>query len=311
MSAGSRALMLIVPLVAFALGGAWYAPNLEPIAGSDDESGSEVQYSGLPPLPDWASAPLPDFSRYRDTTEKKAAFFSFLYPRIVLANSRILLERDYLLSLENKPSLSPEDAKWLDTQARRLRVDGETGSPAQIALLKKRLDIIPPSLIMAQAANESAWGTSRFATKGNNLFGQWCFSKGCGLVPQGRIEGATHEVARFSSPYRSVRAYIQNLNRHPTYQLLREIRQTDRHGNDPLSGIDMAEGLLGYSERGADYVEEIRAMIHYNNLEFYDQDFRQIVQDRRLPHLLELASTPQESSLLPGRAVQESDLTEG
>ena len=155
---------------------------------------------------------------------------------------------------------------------------------------------------LAQAANESAWGTSRFATKGNNLFGQWCFSKGCGLVPRGRVEGASHEVAKFSSPFRSVRAYIQNLNRHPTYQELRDIRQEDRRGKDPLSGVDMAAGLLGYSERGQEYVDEIRAMIHYNNLTFYDDDFRDVVRGLNPERLQQLATATQESTLLPGQA---------
>ena len=182
-------------------------------------------------------------------------------------------------------------------------MDHEPGSDDQFALLRKRLDVVPPSLILARAANESAWGTSRFATKGNNLFGQWCFSKGCGLVPRGRAEGASHEVAKFSSPYRSVRAYIQNLNRHPTYQLLRDVRLEDRRENAPLSGLELAEGLRGYSERGEEYIEEIRAMIHYNNLEFYDDDFRSVVRNLEPGSLEQLAPAEQPLTSVPQRAV--------
>ena len=299
MSAAKRSLLLVVPLIAFAVGGGFYVP---PATMDSGQSGSELPLTSLPALPKWAHDGLPDFSDYRDTTEKKAAFFSYLYPRIVLANSRILIERDYLESLAPKPELSESERQWLNGHAERLRIDAEPGSEAQFALLRKRLDVIPPSLILAQAANESAWGTSRFATKGNNLFGQWCFSKGCGLVPRGRVEGASHEVAKFSSPFRSVRAYIQNLNRHPTYQELRDIRQEDRRGNDPLSGVDMAAGLLGYSERGQEYVDEIRAMIHYNNLTFYDDDFRDVVRGLNPERLQQLATATQESTLLPGQA---------
>ena len=309
MSAGRRTLLFLVPMIAFAIGGGFYIPPGD--FGDRGSDGSEVALGELPALPDWADDPLPDFSTYRDTTEKKAAFFSFLYPRIVLANSRILLERSYLLRLEGKDELTPSDKRWLDAQAERLRIEAETGSAEQFKLLKKRLDVIPPSLVLAQAANESAWGTSRFARQGNNLFGQWCFSKGCGLVPKNRVEGASHEVAKFASPYRSVRAYIQNLNRHETYQTLREVRLQDRRSENPLSGLEMAEGLLGYSERGEDYVKEIRSMIHYNNLDFYDEDFRDAVADRAPSDLQQLASTDSESRLLPGRTADTGTAAEG
>ncbi|MBD3641316.1 MAG: glucosaminidase domain-containing protein [Marinobacter sp.] len=309
MSAGRRTLLFLVPLLAFAMGGGFYVPSGN--YGNGNYDGSEVALGELPALPDWADDPLPDFSAYRDTTEKKAAFFSFLYPRIVLANSRILLERSYLLRLEEKDELTSSDKRWLDAQAERLRIEAETGSVEQFKLLKKRLDVIPPSLVLAQAANESAWGTSRFARQGNNLFGQWCFSKGCGLVPKNRVDGASHEVAKFASPYRSVRAYIQNLNRHETYQTLRDVRIQDRRSRNPLSGLEMAEGLLGYSERGEEYVKEIRSMIHYNNLGFYDEDFRDAVTNRAPSDLQQLASTDSESRLLPGRTADTGSAAEG
>ncbi|KAA1176380.1 bax protein [Marinobacter salinexigens] len=300
MSAGKRALLLAIPLIAVAIGGGFYVPP-SGMSSSWSSTDSELALESLPKLPGWANTDLPDFSQYSDTTERKAAFFSFLYPRIVLANSRVLLERHYLDSLADKSELTDEEQQWLDNQAERLRVDAETGSARQLTLLRKRLDVIPPSLIMAQAANESAWGTSRFATEGNNLFGQWCFTKGCGLVPTARGEDATHEVASFTSPYRSVRAYIQNLNRHPTYQQLRELRHSDRNDNEALSGLELAGGLLGYSERGEDYVEEIRSMIRYNNLEFYDDDFREVIRDQSPDHLVQLASSSPETALLPGQ----------
>ncbi|MFO7528168.1 MAG: glucosaminidase domain-containing protein [Marinobacter sp.] len=309
MPAGHRTLFFFFPLIAFAIGGGFYIPPGS--YGDRNYDGSEVVLRELPALPDWADAPLPDFSSYRDTTEKKAAFFSFLYPRIVLANSRILLERSYLLRLEEKAELTSSEKRWLNQHAERLRIEAPASSAEQFALLKKRLDVIPPSLVLAQAANESAWGTSRFARQGNNLFGQWCFSKGCGLVPKSRVEGASHEVAKFASPYRSVRAYIQNLNRHKTYQTLRDVRMQDRRADNPLSGLEMAEGLLGYSERGEEYVKEIRSIIHYNNLGFYDEDFRDSVTDRAPSDLKQLASSDSESRLLPGRTADTGNAAEG
>jgi len=298
MTAVTRALMLFVPLTLFAVAGALYVPPGNSGEGNGDDD--EVVLASLPRLPAWAKDDLPDFSGYSDTTERKVAFFSFLYPRIVLANSRVLLEREYLDALATKPDLSDREIKWLSEQSQRLRVEAETGSDEQFALLRKRLDVIPPSLILAQAANESAWGTSRFATEGNNLFGQWCFTQGCGLVPMSRVDGASHEVAKFESPYQSVRSYIQNLNRHPTYQPLRDIRLQDRQAEKPLSGWHLAEGLLGYSERGEDYIKEIRSMIRYNNLEFYDREFRKLLGDRTLDTFEQLASADADTTLLPG-----------
>ena len=300
MSAALRSLMLVVPLVAFAIGGGLYVPSER--SGNDYNTGSEPALSSLPPLPSWAREDLPDFTGYSDTTEKKVAFFSFMYPRVVLANSRILIERDYLDSLTTKDTLSKKEHSWLTAQSKRLRVDEEPGSPEQFTQLRQRLDVIPPSLILAQAANESAWGTSRFALRGNNLFGQWCFSKGCGLVPLSRNEGASHEVAAFPSPYHSVRAYIQNLNRHGSYQVLRDTRLDDREAGDPLSGLSLARGLISYSERGEEYVAEIRSMIRYNNLAFYDTQFRNILSDGSPSHLKRLASASAEQSLLPGQS---------
>ncbi len=294
----SRALMLCVPLVVFAFGGGLYVPPSGMPEPVDDNA--DLVLESLPPLPKWATAELPDFSGYRDATERKVAFFSFLYPRIVLANSRILLEREYLLHLSEQSELARDEKKWLSGQAERLRVEAKPGSAEQFEQLEQRLDLIPPSLILAQAANESAWGTSRFAKEGNNLFGQWCFTEGCGLVPLSRKDGASHEVARFSSPYYSVRSYIQNLNRHPTYEPVRDIRTRARAADQPLSGLEMAKGLLGYSERGEDYIKEIRAMIRYNNLEFYDDEFRTLLGSRSPARVAELASARQDDTLLPG-----------
>ncbi len=295
MTAGIRLLAFGVPLFLFFLAGAIYAPS-----SMDDSYADDVELSTLPSLPDWATASLPDFSTHSDTTEKKVAFFSYLYPRVVLANARILIQRQYLMALDEKDELTAEEQRWLEQQSERLRVEADIGSDEMFDLLTRRLDAIPPSLILAQAANESAWGTSRFARSGNNLFGQWCFSKGCGLVPENRVDGASHEVASFQSPYQSIRSYIQNLNRHPAYQALRNTREQLRHSDTNVSGHALAQGLISYSERGAEYVEEIRSMIRYNNLSFYDKQYRGKVGDEAdAAALMELSTAP-EGVLLPG-----------
>lgn len=291
MSTGIRIALFALPLVLFALWGALHSP--------DDADTGDIALATLPALPDWADSDLPDFSAYEDTDAKKDAFFSFLYPRILLANARILIQRQHLLNLSQQETLSEDDLEWLRQQSDRLRVPAELGSDEMFEMLLRRLDVVPPSLVMAQAANESAWGTSRFARKGNNLFGQWCFSEGCGLVPNSRSQGASHEVASFPSPYHSIRSYIQNLNRHQTYMALRNTREQFRQDNEPISGPALAQGLIGYSERGAEYIKEIRSMIQFNNLAYYDQQYRDLVLDTSDQSTLLDLVTAEEQTLMP------------
>lgn len=283
MPAVSKPIALAVTLLLAVVSGAFYQP--EP--GTD-----EGALDKLPALPAWAHADLPDFTTYKDTAEKKAAFFSYLYPRIVLANARVLVMRDNLATLRASDKFSDADRKWLKRQAKRLRVDAEAGPKSMLDALEHKLDMVPPSLVLAQAANESAWGTSRFAVKGNNLFGQWCFSKGCGLVPNSRNKGASHEVAKFGSPYQSIRAYVTNLNRHRSYDGLRKARAQARKAGRFPDGVTLAQGLLSYSERGAAYVKEIRGMIRFNNLGYYDKQYQKLLSENpSSPGLLQLAKS--------------------
>lgn len=214
---------------------------------------------------------LPDFSQYVDVKTKKTAFFDFMLPMIELENQRLLELRKRLIALQSDSMLSSEKLEWLSVMADRYRVDtAEREQQAVIAELLVRVDVVPGSLALSQSANESAWGTSRFAVKGNNLFGQWCFSKGCGIVPANRDSGSNHEVAKFSSPPLSVNSYIHNLNTHRAYAHLRSLRADLRMQQQTLSGKLLAEGLLKYSSRGDEYVKELQAMIRVNKLAQYD-----------------------------------------
>jgi|TARA_B110000211_G_C14068625_1_gene548865 Bax protein len=199
--------------------------------------------------------------------EKKANFFNFLSPLIQKANADVLKQREKLLSIQQSLSnLNSQQADTLAALAKTYKVSDELPPEVQVKALDKKINTIPASLVLAQAANESAWGTSRFAQEGNNYFGQWCFSKGCGIVPNSRNSGANHEVADFDTPLDSVKSYIKNLNRHASYKTLREIRQEAIDNNQPVTGVALAEGLIGYSERREEYVEEIQNMIRYNKL---------------------------------------------
>jgi Bax protein len=214
---------------------------------------------------------IPDFAAIQDVAEKKATFFEFLSPYIETVNQQILAQRQRLIAfrekINNGSTLSRNEMNYLSSLRVEYELENEVLNTANLVnRLLRRVDIIPSSLALAQAANESAWGTSRFAVEGNNFYGQWCYSEGCGIVPARRAAGASHEVRSFDSVFDSVKAYIMNLNTFPNYQKLRDIRQRVRQGGRSIDGISLSEGLDTYSTRGDEYIFELQSMIYSNNL---------------------------------------------
>lgn len=201
---------------------------------------------------------------------KKRTFFMGLLPMILLANREIINERKEILEILERHELRAplaNDQVRLKEISRRYGLRGRFINDHRARRqLMQRVDIIPPSLVLAQAANESAWGTSRFARMGNNLFGEWTFKPGTGIVPEGRPPGETYEVRKFTSLYESIRSYLNNLNRNAAYRGLRRVRADLRKEGLPVTGMALAQGLLKYSERGEDYISEIQAMIRHNKL---------------------------------------------
>lgn len=212
---------------------------------------------------------LPDIN---SSNKRKQIFFKSLLPMILLANNEIRHERELVLkfqqSIEQGTSLNDYQLQKLTTLAKRYKIKSDTLTSKQaLNELLMRVDIIPAELALAQAANESAWGTSRFSQLANNLFGEWTFQQGTGLIPEGRPEGATYEVRRFENVYESIRSYLQNLNTHFAYQELRQLRAEARIENRPLEGSKLAEGLFRYSIRGEDYVKDLQSLIRLNRLD--------------------------------------------
>jgi len=219
---------------------------------------------------------IPDFAAIQDVAEKKASFFEFLSPYIDSVNQQILAQRQRLITfrekINNGSTLTRNEMNYLSGLRVEYELENEVLNTANLVnRLLRRVDIIPSSLALAQAANESAWGTSRFAIEGNNFYGQWCYTEGCGIVPARRIAGANHEVKSFDSVFESVKAYIMNLNTFPNYQKLRDIRQQVRQGGRSIDGISLSEGLDTYSSRGDDYIFELQSMIYSNNLLEFDR----------------------------------------
>ena len=214
----------------------------------------------------------PEFSDIEAGATRKAAFFNYFLPIIEKQNQQILSNRKQLLHwYKDKNDLGWWDSRNLTDLAENYRIsDFDKSNENHWQELLDRINIVPPSLVLAQSANESGWGTSRFAIEGNNYFGQWCYVKGCGLVPGKRLEDQKHEVSIFDSPEASVESYFYNLNTHQAYKSLRRIRSELNLSDQQITGVKLVAGLEKYSERGNEYIEEIRSMISYNGLTKYD-----------------------------------------
>lgn len=200
-----------------------------------------------------------DMTGIKNSHDKKQRFFNFMQPIINAENARILSLRNELLRAKKHNN----NKKFVARIAKSYSVEGYAEKENWNKLLE-RVDIIAAELVLAQSANESAWGQSRFAKQGNNFFGQWCYNKGCGMIPAQRSKDAHHEVAQFSSVNDSVRSYIKNLNTGRAYAKLRKIRAHQRLSGTAADAIAQAAGLANYSERRQQYVSEIKALIRSN-----------------------------------------------
>ena len=200
----------------------------------------------------------PSFDSIESTIVRKEVFFNYLLPVIHKKNAEIV-------ALRNAISNNELNDNQLNDLAKKYRVE----TPSKEELLKV-IDILPPSLVLAQAANESDWGRSRFAKDFNNYFGIWCFTKGCGVIPKDRDEDATHEVASFNSLEDCIDYYVLNINRSYAYEDLRLMRKNQRENLQPITGTLLAQGLGNYAFPGDEYIESIQTLINFNQLERHD-----------------------------------------
>lgn len=221
------------------------------------------------PVPPLAIDRFPPDINALPMTRKKALFFRALLPLVEAENARIRDQRRYVEARFAPGPLRPGTRNWnrVARLAELYRVRGDLNDAGVRQILLKRMDEVPAALALAQAANESAWGTSRFAREANNLFGLWTYDKTQGLAPLQRKPGTRHYVRRFADLRSSVRTYLHTLNVGRAYVELRGLRAEMRAADEALDPLRLAGGLRRYSERGMAYVQEIRAVIRLNALE--------------------------------------------
>ncbi len=221
---------------------------------------------------------LPAEIKMIESTKKRKEFFiQIVLPLILKENNNIRLDRKMLFNIINKSNNTQLEKKWLEKKYKQYGVISK-----DLSILKIRMDEVPVSLAIAQAAKETGWGTSRFAQEGNALFGQWTWS-GEGLKPKEADESKGHKVMKFNVLQASVRAYQRNLNTHPTYENFRLARAHLRDKGKDLDSIILSQFLDNYAETGSQYVEVLQKIIKQNNLQDFDDA-------KLLPSSIELES---------------------
>jgi Bax protein len=199
-----------------------------------------------------------------NTKKRKEFFIQIVLPLILQENNNIKLDRKRLFGIINKSKNTDLEKKWLNKKFKQYGIPSK-----DLSTLKIRMDEVPVSLALAQAAKETGWGTSRFAQEGNALFGQWTWS-GEGLKPKEADENEGHKVMKFNVLQASVRAYQRNLNTHSTYKEFRLARAEQRDAGKSLDSIILSEYLNEYAETGKQYVEILKKIIKQNNLKDFD-----------------------------------------
>ena len=205
-----------------------------------------------------------ELKEIQSTKKRKELFIQIVLPLILEENSKILLDRKKLFAILNKNNNTNSDNAWLNKKFKQYGVSNK-----DIPTLKRRMDIIPVSMAIAQAAKETGWGTSRFALEGNALFGQWTYSDK-GIKPAAADAGTTHKVMMFNVLKSSVRAYARNLNTHKSYRKMRFVRAIQRDNNGKLNSLELVGYLDSYAETGKEYTVILKKIIEQNNLIDFD-----------------------------------------
>ena len=206
-----------------------------------------------------------DLKTLGDTKKKRELFIKIILPLILDENNKITEDRKKLFKILGKNFNTVGERVWLKRRFKEYKIEDK-----DLAKLKMRMDIIPVSIAIAQAANESGWGTSRFALEGNALFGQWTWSKK-GITPKNKDPNQSHKILQFQILKASVRAYKNNLNTHNAYKEFREVRAQLRQEDKQIIGLDLTKYIKNYAAIGEKYVTIIEGIIEQNSLTDFDK----------------------------------------
>ena len=206
-----------------------------------------------------------DLNTLGDTKKKREIFIKIVLPLILAENDKIAEDRKKLFKILRKNFNTVGERVWLKRRFKEYKIEDQ-----DLGKLKMRMDIIPVSIAIAQAANESGWGTSRFALEGNALFGQWTWSKK-GISPKNKDPDSNHKILQFQILKASVRAYKNNLNTHNAYKEFREVRAKLRQEDKRITGLDLTKYLKNYAAIGEKYVVIVEDIIEKNSLTDFDK----------------------------------------
>ncbi len=214
-----------------------------------------------------------------NTKKRKNLFIQIILPLILEENKQIKFDRKKLFSILNKKNNTKAEIKWLNIKFKQYGIKSK-----DLLTLKVRMDEIPVSLAIAQAAKETGWGTSRFALEGNALFGQWTYS-GEGIKPASIDSDKTHKVMRFQILQASIRAYHRNLNTHSSYRKFRKLRAEARGNDEKLNSLILADSLDNYAATGIEYTKTLKQIIKQNSLKDFD-DVKLLPTSKKLKNLI-------------------------
>ncbi|MFL2892516.1 MAG: glucosaminidase domain-containing protein [Candidatus Pelagibacter sp.] len=220
-----------------------------------------------------------EMKKIENTQKRKNLFIQIVLPLIIEENTKIRLDRKKLFAILNKNNNSNSEREWLSEKFKQYGVKSN-----DFSTLKIRMDEIPASLAIAQAAKETGWGTSRFAREGNALFGQWTWS-GEGIKPAGAEIGSKHKIAKFKVLKASVKAYQRNLNTHSGYKEFRKQRAIQRDNNGRLNSLKLVNFLDKYAETGIEYTKILKKIIEQNSLTEFD-DVKILPTTKKLKNLI-------------------------
>ncbi len=220
-----------------------------------------------------------EIKNIQNTKKKKELFIKIVLPLILEENNLIKLDRKKLFVILNKNSNSKKEVKWLNNKFKQYGVEKK-----DLSTLKIRMDEIPVSLAIAQAAKETGWGTSRFAIEGNALFGQWTWSEE-GIKPSAASNDSSHKVMKFRVLKASVRAYQRNINTHSSYKEFRRVRAEQRDREEKLDSLELVKYLDKYAATGKQYTEVIKKIIEQNSLKDFD-DVHLLPNSQRIKNLI-------------------------